>query len=89
MTIEIWGKEACPYCDQAKQLCEANQLPYTYKQLGVDFTREEVFEEFPEARTFPQIKVNGVSIGGYKEFYESYTADSDLLKSGSTGLQNI
>lgn len=70
MTIEIWGKEACPYCVQAKQLCETKGLSYTYKQMNVDFTRDQVFEEFPNARTFPQIKINGVAIGGYKELYD-------------------
>ena len=38
--IEIWGKPACPFCDQAKALCEARQLEYTYKQLGTDFNRQ-------------------------------------------------
>lgn len=61
--IEIWGKPACPHCDQAKTICEKRQLDYVYKQLDVDFTREEIFENFPGARTFPQIKINGTIIG--------------------------
>ena len=36
--------------------------------LDEDFTREELFEKFPSARTFPQITVNGELIGGYTEF---------------------
>ncbi len=42
----------------------------TYKKymLGEDFTREELLEKFPTARTFPQITVDGVSIGGWTEF---------------------
>jgi len=63
--IEIYGKAACPHCDAAKRLCEQRQLEYKYYQLDVDFTREEVLEMFPGARTFPQIKVQGSSIGGY------------------------
>ena len=63
--IEIYGKPQCPFCDRAKALCETRQLPYKYFQLGEDFTRDEVLEMFPGARTFPQIKVNGNSIGGY------------------------
>ena len=66
--IVIYGKPQCPFCDSAKALCEARNLEYTYKQLGVDFNREEVLELFPGARTFPQIKVNGKSIGGYDGF---------------------
>jgi glutaredoxin len=63
--IEIYGKPQCPFCDRAKALCETRLLPYKYFQLGTDFTRDEVLEMFPGARTFPQIKVNGNSIGGY------------------------
>ena len=61
--IEIYGKPACPHCDAAKRLCEMRQLPFKYYQLDTDFTREEVLELFPGARTFPQIKVQGVAIG--------------------------
>lgn len=65
--IEIFGKTQCPFCDKAKALCEQKGLEYTYKQLDTDFTREELFEEFPTARTFPQIRVDGNAIGGYTE----------------------
>ena len=63
--IEIYGKPQCPFCDQAKALCETRKLPFKYFQLDVDFTRDEVLEMFPGARTFPQIKVHGTKIGGY------------------------
>ena len=66
--IEIYGKTQCPYCDMAKQLCETNNLAYVYKQLDADFTREELFEKFPTARTFPQITAHGEYIGGFTEF---------------------
>jgi glutaredoxin 1 len=66
--IEIYGKPKCPYCESAKRLCETRHLSYTYFQLDVDFTRDEVLEMFPGARTFPQIKVAGTPIGGYDRF---------------------
>ena len=70
MIIQIWGKPGCPHCDSAKRLCEMRQLDYEYKQLGEDFQREDVIAEFPEARTFPQIVVNGQKIGGFEQFVE-------------------
>ena len=70
--IEIFGKEPCPFCDRAKQLCEKEGLEYTYQSLGKDFDREKMLEMFPTARTFPQIKVDGKSIGGYTELVEWY-----------------
>ena len=65
--IEIYGKPQCPYCDMAKNLCEQKGVEYTYKSFGTDFTREEMVELFPTARTFPQIIVDGDKIGGYNE----------------------
>lgn len=65
--IEIYGKPQCPYCDMAKNLCEQKGVEYTYKSFGTDFTREEMVELFPTARTFPQIIVDGDKIGGYTE----------------------
>ena len=65
--IEIYGKHNCPHCDKAKILCERNNLEYIYKQLDEDFDRDTFFALFPTARTFPQIKVNGDSLGGYTD----------------------
>lgn len=81
--IEIYGKEQCPFCVQAKQLCETRSYPFVYKQLGQDFTREEVMELFPGARTFPQIKVNGTAIGGYEQL-RKYIEETGYTGSGHT-----
>ena len=62
--IEIFGKSSCPKCHQAKVFCETRKLDYEYKQLDKDFTREQIFEWFPGAKTFPQITIDGKSVGG-------------------------
>lgn len=68
--IEIYGKDACSFCAKATGLADMLGLNYVYKKLGRDFSREELLEEFPNARTFPQIRVNGKSIGGYEQFVQ-------------------
>jgi len=68
--IEIYGKDNCPYCDMAKNLAERKNLEYTYYKLGTDFDQLDLFTKFPTARTYPQIKAHGQSIGGYQEFEE-------------------
>jgi len=72
MIIEIFGKDFCPYCDKAvrvaQQFIQETNHTYTYQKLDRDFTREELFEQFPGARTFPQIRIDGNIIGGYTEF---------------------
>ena len=66
--IEIWSKPQCPFCDKAENLCKQKNLEYKKYMLDVDFSREELVEKFPSARTFPQITINGELIGGYTEF---------------------
>ena len=83
MMVEIWGKTACPFCTKAKALCDKLEIKYTYKQLDEDFTREQVFEEFPTARTFPQIKINGKAIGGYDQLAE-YIENTNFNGTGYT-----
>jgi glutaredoxin 3 len=68
LTVEIFGKDNCPFCDKAKALAERQGHEYTYKRLGEHFEMGFIATEFPDARTFPQIKVNGNYCGGYTEY---------------------
>lgn len=79
--IEIWGKSACPFCEQAKLFCERNQYEYIYKELDKDFTRDEILETFPGAKTFPQIIVGGTKIGGHDKL-ASYIEDTNYNGTG-------
>lgn len=65
--ITIYGKENCSYCEQAKAILDLQNIPYEYKELGKDFTREDVLALNPSARTFPQIFDDGRLIGGYND----------------------
>ena len=67
----IYSKPSCSYCLQAKQLLETKQLPFVYKQLGVDYTLQELLEVSPNARTFPVILKDEELIGGYSDLVES------------------
>ena len=53
---------------ECKGLAEREGHEYTYMQLGLDFEFPDFMEKFPTARTFPQIIVNGKSIGGFTEY---------------------
>jgi glutaredoxin len=81
--IEIWGKDNCVFCVRAKALCETRNFKFEYKQLGVDFEREDVLEAFPGARTFPQIKVGGTIVGSYDDFV-SYIENTGYTGTGHT-----
>lgn len=81
--IEIWGRDSCKFCNAAKALCEQRNLLYRYYQLGADFTREELIETFPSAKTYPQIKVGGIAVGGLDSFSQ-YLEDTGYNGTGMT-----
>ena len=66
----IYSKPSCSYCLQAKQLLEMKQLPFEYKQLGADYTLQELLEVSPTSRTFPVIVKDGEVIGGFNNLCE-------------------
>ena len=55
---------------QAVNLCEQQGLDYSYKSLDTDFNREDIFNWFPGAKTFPQIKISDQRIGGYDQLQQ-------------------
>jgi len=65
MKAEIYSKKNCVFCDKAK-LRLAKHGPKIF-MLDTDFTREEFFKKFPNAKTFPQIIIDDRHIGTYQE----------------------
>jgi glutaredoxin 3 len=67
MTAIVWSKYNCPYCDQAKALLTQRGIKYEERKIGDGYTREELLEAVPNARTVPQIFINNQLIGGFTE----------------------
>ena len=65
MEVEIYSKTNCGYCDKAK--IKLQKYSPRIHMLDQDYTREEFFEKFPNAKTFPQIIINNKHVGGYHE----------------------
>jgi len=42
-------------------------LEFKKYMIDIDYTREDFEKKFPDARTFPQITMNGKYIGGFTE----------------------
>lgn len=72
-TVIIYSTPNCHYCTMAKNLAEQRGCSVEYKVFGKDFQKEDMFENFPGARTFPQIIFNGQKIGGYTSLVEMLT----------------
>lgn len=67
MEIVIWSKYQCPNCDQAKSILKSKGLDFTEKKIGDGYTREDLLEIVPTARTVPQIIIDGQVVGGLTE----------------------
>lgn len=67
MKVIIWSKYHCPNCDQAKSLLALKGISFEERKLGDGWTKEELLEVVPTARTVPQIFIDDIYIGGYTE----------------------
>jgi glutaredoxin len=67
MKAIVWSKDNCTFCDQAKALLEQRNIAYEEKKIGHGYTREDLLEAVPTARTVPQIFVNNNHVGGFTE----------------------
>jgi len=70
MKAIVWSKYHCPYCDQAKALLTQKGIEFEERKIGDGYTREELLEEVPNARSVPQIFIEGAHVGGFNELKE-------------------
>jgi glutaredoxin len=67
MKAVVWSKYNCPFCEQAKGLLKMRNIEFEERKIGDGFTKEDLLEAVPTARTVPQIFVNDQLIGGFTE----------------------
>ena len=67
MKATIWTKDSCTYCVQAKQLLEGKGIDFEERKIGKEWTKEQLLEAVPTARTVPQIFLDEQYVGGYQE----------------------
>ena len=67
MRAIVWSKYHCPYCDQAKALLTQKGIEFEERKIGDGYTREDLLEAVPTARTVPQIFLDNELIGGFQE----------------------
>jgi glutaredoxin len=75
MKAIVWSKYHCPYCDQAKALLKQRNISFEERKLGDGWSKEELLEEIPTARTLPQVFIDGELIGGFTEL-KNYFAEA-------------
>ena len=70
MKVVVWSKYHCTFCDQAKLLLGQREIAFEEKKIGDGYSKEELLEEIPTARSVPQIIIDGKVIGGFPELKE-------------------
>lgn len=72
MEVVIWSKYNCHFCDQAKALLTQKNIKFEERKIGDGWTKEELLETVPTARTLPQIIIDGNVVGGFNELKKMF-----------------
>jgi len=76
MSVTVYSKPNCFYCDQAKKLLNLNEVVFDEVILDIGQTRDfgksympidEFRTQHPEAKSVPQVFIDDVCIGGFSE----------------------
>jgi glutaredoxin 3 len=76
MKAVIWSKDQCTYCLQAITLLVQKGIEYEEKKIGAGYTKEDLLEAVPTARTVPQIFLDGELVGGFTELRAKLLAEA-------------
>ena len=74
MKAVVYSKYHCPFCNQAKALLQQKGIAFEERKIGDGYTKEDLLEAVPTARTVPQIFLDEKLIGGFtelKKYFES------------------
>lgn len=68
----VWSKSDCPHCDQAKRLLALRGIEFEERVVGQGWSREQLLESVPTARSVPQIILDGEYVGGYTDLQKYF-----------------
>lgn len=67
MKAIVWSKNGCAFCRRAKKYLECLDIDIEERNVSETWSREALFEAVPDAKTLPQIFIDGKYVGGYTE----------------------
>lgn len=76
MQALIYSKDFCGYCDRAKRLLEQKGIKYEERKIGHGWTKEQLLEHVPTARTVPQIFLDDTYVGGYDDLVKQFNQET-------------
>jgi glutaredoxin 3 len=79
--VVVWSKPNCPECNKAISILTSYNIAYEVRKIGEGWTREQLLEVAPEARSVPQVFIYNNLIGGAGAL-EKYIEETGFNGSG-------
>ena len=78
MEAIVWSKDQCTHCEQAKNLLKMKGCDYEERNItGSSWTKEQLLEKVPTARTVPQIFIDDEYVGGFTDLKSFLSIERD------------
>jgi glutaredoxin len=74
MKAIIYSKDNCNYCVQAKTLLSQKGIIFEERKIGDGYTKEDLLNVVPSARSVPQIFLDEEYVGGFTELRNKLAA---------------
>ena len=76
MSVVVWSRDACFYCQMAKNVLELKGIEFEERNTSLNkWSRADMLEAVPDAKTFPQIFIDDEHIGGFTELQKYLKED--------------
>lgn len=76
MSVVVWSKDKCFYCQMAKNILELKGIEFEERNTSLNkWSRADMLEDVPDAKTFPQIFIDDQHIGGFTELQKYFKED--------------
>lgn len=82
--IEIYTRPGCGYCSLTTRLLQNKSLPFTEHDVYRQPQRLTEMRSRTNGRTYPQVFINNLSIGGFEELL-MLVQQNRIPKTGDTG----
>lgn len=88
--IEIYTKDYCGYCAQAKTLLRSKGLAFEETDITHSVEKQVAVQKRSGRRTVPQIFIDGTAIGGFDDLVAlNVSGRLDALVSGGAPRQSV
>jgi glutaredoxin len=77
-SAQVWSQTNCPACSEAKRLLDQLGIVIEERMLGINgYTKKDLIELVPNARSVPQIFIDGKYVGGLQELKRKLANDNN------------